>query len=67
MLVLTRDKGESLVIDGPCEIMLVRTKGKAARIGIKADRNVKVLRKELTAKPQVAAETGDDQLETSAA
>ncbi len=47
MLVLSRKKDESIVIDGQIQIEVIRVKGNTVRLGIKAPREVKVLRGEL--------------------
>ena len=47
MLVLSRKKSESIVIDGNIEIEVLQVKGNSIRLGIKAPRDVKVLRGEL--------------------
>lgn len=48
MLVLSRRKEESIVIDGQIEIEVLKVKGNTVRLGIKAPQNVKVLRGELS-------------------
>ena len=47
MLVLSRRKEESIVIDGHIQIEVLRVKGNMVRLGIRAPREVKVLRGEL--------------------
>jgi carbon storage regulator CsrA len=47
MLVLSRKKDETIVIDGNIEIEVLKVKGNTVRLGIKAPRNIKVLRGEL--------------------
>ncbi len=47
MLVLSRRKEETIVIDGNIEIEVLTVKGNTVRLGIKAPRSVKVLRGEL--------------------
>jgi len=47
MLVLSRRKDESIVLDGQIEIQVIRIKGNTVRLGIKAPKSVKVLRGEL--------------------
>ena len=49
MLVLSRKKNESIVMDGKIEIEVLRIKGNTVRLGIKAPRSIKVLRGELSA------------------
>ncbi len=47
MLVLSRRKDEKIIIDGNIEIEVLKVKGNTVRLGIKAPRDVKVLRGEL--------------------
>ena len=47
MLVLTRKKGESIVIGDDIEVKIVETDGDAVRVGIKAPREVAVHRREV--------------------
>lgn len=47
MLILTRKRGEKLVISGPCTIQVVRVQGDRVRLGVIADKEVRVLRGEL--------------------
>lgn len=48
MLVLSRRPGEKIVIKGPCEIVVLAAKPNGnCRIGIIADKSVKVVREEL--------------------
>ena len=47
MLVLSRKKNESIIIDGNIEIEVLQVKGKSIRLGIKAPNDVRVLRGEL--------------------
>lgn len=48
MLVLTRKKDESILIEGGIEIMIVGIVGNAVKIGISAPRNVNIVRKEIS-------------------
>lgn len=48
MLVLSRKKDESIVLDGQIEITVLKIKGNTIRLGIKAPSNIKVLRGELS-------------------
>ena len=48
MLVLSRKKDESIVLDGQIEITVLKIKGNTVRLGIKAPSNIKVLRGELS-------------------
>ena len=56
MLVLSRKKNESIVINGNIRIEVLQIKGKQIRLGITAPSNMKVLRGELPPR----AETADD-------
>jgi len=47
MLCLGRKAGEVIVVDGPCRIVVVRTRSDQVRLGIEADCGVKILRGEL--------------------
>ena len=47
MLVLSRKKNESIVIDGNIRIEVLKVKGNTIRLGISAPQDVKVLRGEL--------------------
>jgi carbon storage regulator len=47
MLVLSRKKGESIVIAGNIELVVLGTEGDNVRLGIKAPKDVEVYRKEL--------------------
>jgi carbon storage regulator len=49
MLVLTRKQGEKIKIGDDVVITVVRTKGKAVRLGIQAPAHVPVLRGEIAA------------------
>ncbi len=48
MLVLSRKKDDSIVIDGNITIEVVQIKGNQVRLGIKAPQSVRILRGELT-------------------
>ena len=53
MLVLTRTRGESIVIettDGPIEIVVRDICGRQVKVGVHAPKSVKIMRKELTEK-----------------
>ena len=58
MLVLSRKKNETIVLDGNIEIEVLQVKGNSVRLGIKAPREVRVLRGEL--KPFGMADENDD-------
>lgn len=60
MLVLSRKKNQTIVIDGNVEIQVLQVKGNSIRLGISAPREVRVLRGELQPKgvPTVAESAG---------
>lgn len=47
MLVLTRKKGESIMIGDQIELIVLGTEGDTVKLGIKAPRQVEVFRKEV--------------------
>ena len=47
MLIITRKKGESLMIGDDIEIIISKIDDGSVKIGIKAPRDIQVLRKEL--------------------
>lgn len=47
MLVLTRKKGESIMIGDQVELVVLGVEGETVKIGIKAPQNVEVYRKEV--------------------
>lgn len=47
MLIITRKKGESLMIGDDIEIIVSKIDDGSVKIGIKAPKNVEILRKEL--------------------
>ncbi|AWK50926.1 carbon storage regulator [Clostridium beijerinckii] len=47
MLIITRKKGESLMIGDDIEIIISKIDDGSVKIGIKAPRDVQILRKEL--------------------
>lgn len=60
MLVLSRKIGESLIIDGDIEVTILDVANDIVKVGIKAPKEVGILRKELYAeveKTNVSAET----------
>lgn len=59
MLVLSRKKGESVVVNGNITIVVVDVRGDKARIGIEAPADVAVYRSEVLAK-SAAANEGDE-------
>lgn len=64
MLVLSRKKDESIVLDGQIEIQVLKIKGNTVRLGIKAPAHIKVLRGELSPF-DVEVEIDKDQLKNS--
>ncbi|MBQ9127509.1 MAG: carbon storage regulator [Thermoguttaceae bacterium] len=59
MLVLSRKKGESVVVNGNITIVVVDVSGDKARIGIEAPADVAVYRSEVLAKSAAANEGGE--------
>lgn len=47
MLVLSRKKGESIMIGDQIELVILQTEGDSVRVGIIAPRNVQIHRKEV--------------------
>jgi carbon storage regulator len=47
MLVLSRKKGQTIVIDGRIEVTVLEVEGDAVKIGISAPRDVQIARREL--------------------
>ncbi len=47
MLILTRKKGEKIILDGEIEITIAEIKGREVKVGIKAPKGVTVLREEV--------------------
>jgi carbon storage regulator len=47
MLVLTRKKGESIMIGDQIELVVLGTEGDAVKLGIKAPKQVEIYRKEV--------------------
>jgi len=47
VLALTRKVGESIIINNDIEVIIVEVKGDQVRIGIKAPKSVRILRKEI--------------------
>lgn len=64
MLVLSRKKNESIIIDGQIKIEVLKVKGNTIRLGISAPKEVKVLRGELAPFGKTSPEiVVDDDLE----
>lgn len=55
MLILDRKREQTIKVDGPCEIKIVRVCGHRVKVGIVADRSVKVLRGEVVERDRRAA------------
>lgn len=53
MLVLSRKKNETIVIDGGIEVEILQTKGGTVKVGIKAPNNVRIIRGELEMYPEM--------------
>lgn len=49
MLVLTRKKGQKLIIYDNIEVVILETRGDTVKIGIKAPKNVPIYREEIFA------------------
>jgi len=47
MLVLSRKNNESIIIDGNIEIIVLSSEGDTVKLGIRAPKEVSILRKEL--------------------
>ena len=47
MLILTRKKNESIIIDGNIEIKIMELEDGKVRIGIEAPKEIEILRKEI--------------------
>lgn len=52
MLILSRKKDESIIIDGNIEIKIVEIEDGKVKIGIEAPKNIDIMRKELYKKIQ---------------
>ena len=50
MLILSRHKGQTIEIDGGIEIEVLKISGNQVRLGIRAPKEIKVLRGELEKK-----------------
>ena len=58
MLVLTRKKGEAIVIDGGLKITVLEVHGNSTRLGIEAPKEVPVIRSELLNRIREAISVG---------
>ena len=47
MLILTRRKNESIIIDGKIEVKIIELEDGRVKIGIEAPKEIEILRKEL--------------------
>ena len=47
MLALTRRKGESIIIDGNIEVVIIGVQGEQVRLGIEAPKYITINRKEI--------------------
>ena len=47
MLVLTRKKGQKLIINDNIEITIIETRGESVKVGINAPRDVSIFREEI--------------------
>jgi len=66
VLVLSRQPGESVIIDGGITVQVLRVDGDTIKLGIEAPEKVTIYRKELyeeiQAENQSAGRTGDEEL-----
>lgn len=62
MLVLSRKQNQEVMIGDQIKITILKTRGNTVRLGIEAPRDIKVVRGELEAEPELH----DDQEETGA-
>lgn len=59
MLVLTRKIGETVCIGEDIEVTVTQVKGKQVRLAFKADRKIKIIRKEIVKNAKPAAATNN--------
>lgn len=64
MLVLSRKKNETIVIDGGIEVEILQTKGGTVKVGIKAPDNVRIIRGELEMYPEMIPAVNDAAIES---
>lgn len=57
MLILSRKKGQKLIINDNIEIVIIESDNNIAKIGIKAPKNVTIYREELYKELQAANQT----------
>lgn len=60
MLVLTRKKGESILIGSDIEVKIVDVKGSYVRVGIDAPKVLKILRDELLVRDELMHGTNNE-------
>ena len=60
MLVLSRKKNESVIIDDNIVVTIVEIRGDKVRLGIKAPKEIPVHRREVFAKIHAASESNGD-------
>ena len=53
MLVLTRTKGEAVVLSGPGTVRILRVKGNEVRVGIEAEDSTRIMREEVADREEV--------------
>jgi len=58
MLVLSRKKGETIVIDGGFRVTVLEVHGNSTRLGIEAPKEVRVMRSELLDRIREATSLG---------
>ncbi|TWU40259.1 hypothetical protein Q31b_36050 [Novipirellula aureliae] len=64
MLVLSRKKNESIIINNDIKIVVVEIRGDKVRLGVEAPREVPVHRQEVYDAIQRSIETGDVSIES---
>ncbi len=62
MLVLTRKKGQKLIINDNIEITVLETRGESVKIGINAPRDVSIFREEIYEEIKKANEQSQQEL-----
>ena len=60
MLLLNRNIGETIIIDGDVRITVMEVSGNQIRIGIDAPKNIKVYRNEIFERMQAEADIDKD-------
>jgi carbon storage regulator len=56
MLVLSRKQDEEIVVEGPCVIKIISMHGNRVRVGIQAEKDVRILRREVIDRDEVITE-----------